>query len=1190
MLKANVLTEPALVGRERELEELYSFLSSALEGQGKMVLIEGEAGSGKTRLACEFLRQAKEKGVGVLVGRCLSDAATPYFPFVEAFHAYFSSLDENEQLQSQQKLGSLPSASAKTRWADEECEIAALLIASTSLTKTGRTESVSPQVWKDHVYPGIADALHSMTNQQPLILFIDDIQWADSASLSLLHYLARAVQDSEKILILATFRSEELSTDAEGHSHPLAEELRMMRREELFSEIKLSGLNPVSVLEIAKNMMGGSLQSDFAEKLAEESQGSPLFVVESLRMLHERRGLISENNEWRLAVDELSIPSKVKDIILRRLASLNFAQKRVLEAASVIGERFDPELLSIVLALDNLEVLETLNVIARSTSLICAEENCYRFDHASSRQTLLEELSPLLKRGYHARLAERLETQNRDSRLSFSEIAYHYAQAGNKEKAAKFAMEAGKDALARFSNVEAIKHFTYFLQAVQDSPETAESRLEALESLGDAYSANLMYKEAFDVFEQLASSKTGKARLRAYRKAMDAVFFGVRNPTLFMDIADRAEPYATYDRLESARIRFQKGGMLPYEKRAAEFEAALQVFEEEYSLPDAARALMAFGGVAICLDQSEKGLIATLRSIALYEELGDLRGLRNPMFNAGMALVFKGLFIEAEEILVKAVQIGERIGIEAYGEIIRSNMLLGWALEGLGRLEEALSASLKAIEYSQKLESDKPVLGQIYSGLLRQYIKLGNLEHAEEYYWKLVNLPPETRFHFTNDPHSDLSHTYEIYRAQAIFFAANNRWKEANQYFEKALELEKTGLIWSYKVPLRTEYASALDKQGRNEEAKAQLEEAQKITAEIEERFAHVNLKASLMAPWKVVVGEEFEMRLDLVNASKKAGLLVKVESLIPPGFKVTDPPANCNLENSYVDMEKRSINPFQVVTVKLKLKTSNADTYELSPQISYIDETGENKICKPASITITVQPSKPKYEVLPGRIPTGFEELDALLFGGLPEHCAVALASPSTDERGLLVERFLEEGAMTGETTFYITAEAGNAMAMAEKYPSNFCLFICSPQAETIVQTLPNVFKLKGVENLTEIDIAFAKAFRTLSPSTTGSRRICIEVISDVLLQHHAINARRWLSALLPTLKTKGFTILAIVDPQMHPPEEVQAVLSVFDGEIRVTERETPEGTTQTLKIRKLINQRYSDKEIVLNKEALSD
>jgi hypothetical protein len=139
------------------------------------------------------------------------------------------------------------------------------------------------------------------------------------------------------------------------------------------------------------------------------------------------------------------------------------------------------------------------------------------------------------------------------------------------------------------------------------------------------------------------------------------------------------------------------------------------------------------------------------------------------------------------------------------------------------------------------------------------------------------------------------------------------------------------------------------------------------------------------------------------------------------------------------------------------------------------------------------------------------------------------------------------------------------------------------------LVQDLPNIFKLKGTENLTDIDIALTKAFRTLNQTEKVAKRICIEIVSDVLLQHHSINTRRWLSALLPTLKSKGFTVLAIFNPQMHPSEEIQAVLDLFDGEIAIHEKETQKGLARFLRIKRLSNQKYLKDELVLTKEKLS-
>jgi len=529
-VKIGVIAEPVLVGREEELKELQCCLDSAIEGKGNTVLISGDAGSGKTRLINEFLSATKKrKEVTILTGLCLSNAAAPYVPFVEAFNSFYS--QEGNQ-----------------RAKDDAVEVNAWLTGAKQVGQTGKYGNLTPQTWKDLTFAAVTKALSIISATKPVILFIEDIHWADSASLSLLHFVARASR-SEKVLLLSTFRSEELTTDAEGLAHPLAEELRLMQRENLFKEIKLSNLSQTYVSRIAENMIGGTVSAELASKLEKESRGNALFVVESLRMLSERGSLFKEKNEWHLAVDVLDVPKKLKDIILSRLSTLKFNQRRVLDAASVIGEKFDVELLSAVLGQDNLEVLEALNMISQLTSLVSVEEDLFKFDHAKSREAIYEEIPKPLRKGYHARVAERLEGASRDAGLPFDEIAYHYAQAGNKEKAVKNAMAAGQNALSRFSNAEAIKHLSYVLENMPDTSENAERRRDVLESLGDAYYANCMYKEALAVFERLAISETGKPRLRAYRKALDAIFFGRSDPTHFMELAKEAEPYAVFDRL-----------------------------------------------------------------------------------------------------------------------------------------------------------------------------------------------------------------------------------------------------------------------------------------------------------------------------------------------------------------------------------------------------------------------------------------------------------------------------------------------------------------------------------------------------------------------------------------------------------------------------------------------------------------
>ncbi|UCG37095.1 MAG: hypothetical protein JSV64_02140, partial [Candidatus Bathyarchaeota archaeon] len=234
----------------------------------------------------------------------------------------------------------------------------------------------------------------------------------------------------------------------------------------------------------------------------------------------------------------------------------------------------------------------------------------------------------------------------------------------------------------------------------------------------------------------------------------------------------------------------------------------------------------------------------------------------------------------------------------------------------------------------------------------------------------------------------------------------------------------------------------------------------------------------------------------------------------------------------------------------------------------------------------LLVQPAT--QGVLPHRVRTGHSELDSLLLGGLPQNYAVLLTSPPCDERDLLVRNFLHAGLMEGQTVFFVTAKVPSLQIFAEKYPSNFYLFVCNPQTNMIPKSFPNISRLTGVENLTDVNIALTSAFRKLDKLAQSQRRICLELVSDILLQHHAVQARRWLSALIPELKSKGFTTLAIIDPEMHSQQEVRAVQDLFEGEINLLEKDSVDGLKRYLRIRKMRNQRYSDQELLLRKENL--
>lgn len=553
-MNSGILAEPSIVGRERELGELQQYLNLAAKGKGTLVFVSGEAGSGKTRLATAFLDSVKRRGgIKSLTGWCLSEAGIPYFPFIEAFSTYFSSLDKGKLTGNSSEVSVSGTPNAET--VDTVEQEVNLWLKGPVQTGLSGTVELSPQTWKDLTFQAIRKALASISSKEPTILFIDDVQWADSASLALLHYLSRTLQD-QRVLVLATFRNEDITPSEEGHTHPLAEALRLMGRDALFHEIKLSGLSKTDVCLLAEHMVGGTLQSSLAEKLENQSQGNPLFVVESLRMLSEKNCLFMSNNKWCISTDEVGVPNKIRDIILDRLGRLKQNQRRILEVASVIGTKFEPEILAGVLGMDSLEVIETLDGISQASSLIVCDGSRYRFDHVKSRDAIYEGVSPALRRAYHGKIAEKLEASSKKKQVS--DLACHFALAGNKEKAISYSLAAGEEALSFVLGTEAIKHFKYVLNNIPDDAEHTSQRERAMEGYGDGLLSNAS-SESIKVFEKLSKSTSSvDVMLRATRKAAHASLLE-GNFAHALDLVDKAPINLSQNRLERARFLTVKG-------------------------------------------------------------------------------------------------------------------------------------------------------------------------------------------------------------------------------------------------------------------------------------------------------------------------------------------------------------------------------------------------------------------------------------------------------------------------------------------------------------------------------------------------------------------------------------------------------------------------------------------------------
>jgi hypothetical protein len=913
------LIDPKFVSREKELDELKKGLTSALTYKGCVMLVSGEAGSGKTRLITEFLFKTKETDFHLFSGWCLSRANIPYFPFIEAFSSY----SQNVEIDSVEnfKVGQLIS------WLKEP------------ITQKG--ENFSPQMWKDQAFAAIAKELLFMSTIKPVVFVFEDIHWADTASLALFHYLSRALI-GERIFLLGTYRIEELSVVQNGQLHPLMETLRVMNREELFHEIKLGALSQSDVLHIAESLLGEKVALDFGKLLFERSNGNPLFVIESIRMQFESGNLVLKDGEWQLKEGRMGIPHKVKEIILRRVDALGSTEKRVLDVASVIDDKFDPTLIGLVMSIDSLSVLEALNRILHTTALVKVENASYMFDHAMSRETIYGELSLPLKQGYHEKIANLLEIKN----VAPSILAYHYSLAGNNSKTVYYKFEAGKDALARYSNAEAINNFRWLLESASIN---SEQKIVAIEGLGDAYFASNLFNEALKVYTTLADESSGSIRQRALIRAIFSAFFQGNFP-IIEQLVNRAESYPDITSIEKARILHQKG-VVHNTLKLQSFEAwklcekSLKIFEEEYSIADMAWLLFVVADYAAAFGQTEEPLAYVLRSIEYYDELGDLRSKMEAYNEAGIVFQNCGLYAESKGLLEKVLEIEKSSKMGNYIMLAKAYTFLSQLTELAGNIDEALEFSKKALMYSDRAKS-KLVFVRASSNLVRQCAKTGKLEEAQRVLDGLLK---------RDDWPKHRASLFLIELAKTTLMAAQSDLAKANEAYERYLQAIRQNLPNKVMINfILAEYCWFLKLKGdlkRAQEVKSELEHNM---SEYDRRFAKANVKAFFIAKTNVET-QIFEVRLDIVNISRSPCSVSAIRDVVCSGLELVDSSVGLD-KNGLVEQGQGLIGAFSVKPVIFHFKACRLGEFVVSPKVFWIDKFGNESVCVPNQLSLTVK------------------------------------------------------------------------------------------------------------------------------------------------------------------------------------------------------------------------------------------
>jgi tetratricopeptide (TPR) repeat protein len=455
----------AFVGRERELAELLGGLDDAFAGRGRLFLLGGEPGIGKSRLAEELIAHAAGRGARVLVGRCWEAGGAPaYWPWVQSLRAYVREA-EPDALRAQLAAGAADLAQIVPELRERFPDLPA-------------PPSPGSEAARFRLFDAAAEFLRRASASRPIVLVLDDLHAADAPSLLLLRFLARQL-GSTRILLLGAYRDVDPIP-----GQPLTEMLMEVAREPVTRRLALGGLSEREVVQYVELTASEIASSELVAGLHAETEGNPLFVGEIVRLLAVEGITAEATREVRLA-----IPQSVRDVIARRLSHLSEECNRMLVLASVVGREFAVDALARIGGIPEDELLDLLDEAmgARVVSDLPAGTARLRFAHVLIRDTLYEGLTSARRVRMHRLVVDALETLYRDDPgPHLAELANHAVAGRDLDKGLRYAQRAGDRALALLAYEEAARLYRMALDALDLGRPDDRTRCELLLSLGEA--------------------------------------------------------------------------------------------------------------------------------------------------------------------------------------------------------------------------------------------------------------------------------------------------------------------------------------------------------------------------------------------------------------------------------------------------------------------------------------------------------------------------------------------------------------------------------------------------------------------------------------------------------------------------------------------------------------------------------
>ncbi|MFO7991644.1 MAG: tetratricopeptide repeat protein [Thermoplasmata archaeon] len=667
---------------------------------------------------------------------------------------------------------------------------------------SGKYEGVhlvdDPKIRQENLFDNVLLGLQRLSESEPVMAFLDDLQWADPTTLSMVHYLSRNISH-HRIMLIGTYRPEDVmetrrvsrdrsqgptfSVDTAktvgDESNAMNTTLKNMSRENLYEEIELKRLDIKNTEEVIDSSLGEEDFDDkFIQRIHEETGGNPLFIMELLKMLIEEEH-IQHLDRWELVkpMDEVHLPSKVYDVVVRRLDRLDSEERDIMTCASVMGDEFNSKILGEVLGIKRINLLKVLNKIENTHQLIHSSKKKYYFDHSKIKEILYDSINQELKEEYHKIIAETYESVYQDDLDDvIYELAKHYYLGKSYENAFRYCRRAAENAEEVYANEQAIECYEYQLNIIDEVEEkkSFKEKLAAIieETKGDIGEVDdpdrRLVKEKIDVLFKMGECLERIGRWRRAGKVLGT--------TLDIAAEKGVEKRTIRALIKASDVSKFEGD---YEKGMLQLEKAHEMCVESGHEDLLCDVYGKISNLSTFHSEYEKAMEYSNKMLKLAEKMDDDERISKAYGNLGSAYYGFGEITTAREHYLKKLDMVETL------EDIKE---LGYTLSNLASIylrlqeyDEAKNCCFKVLSIAEKI-GDKQIYHNAFGKLGIAYSEEGDLTKGLEYYNKKLDIARKI---------GDKKSIAYVSNNMGVIYRDMGDYEKAMKYYEKDLSISE---------------------------------------------------------------------------------------------------------------------------------------------------------------------------------------------------------------------------------------------------------------------------------------------------------------------------------------------------------------------------------------------------------------